>query len=96
MERIARLASYACRVGLDLPSSYVRLEWEMGGIDGPTSYCTVMYTDEDEDREARKQQEEDIVYLSPLYLIYPRPVVEKIYIRYIYIRTLRQELKVGR
>lgn len=87
MERIARLASYACRVGLDLPSSYVRLEWELDGFDGPISYCTVLCCslyidgdgDGDGDGDIRKQQEEkDIVTCIPPF-IYPRLVVEKIY-----------------
>lgn len=40
---VERIASYACRVGLDLPSSYVRLEWELDGFDGPISYYIVLY-----------------------------------------------------
>lgn len=66
VERIARLASYACRVGLGLPSSYVRLEWELHGFDGPISYFTACCTDGHAGKKARKQQEKDIVYLPPL------------------------------
>lgn len=81
--RIARLASYACRVGLDLPSSYVRLEWELDGFDGPTSYCTVLYsavyrwrwiqTETDGDGDIRKRQQEDNVICIPPPLPYMSP-----------------------
>lgn len=71
-------ASLATRVGWDF--SYLGLERELDGFDGPISYCTVqpaVYR-----QTKTEKQEEDNVFL-PLYLIYPRPrpVVEKIYIR---------------
>lgn len=74
VERIARLASYACRVGLDLPSSYLGLEWELDGIDGPISYYivlrAVLYMDRW--RRRRRYKEEDIVvYLPPLPYVSP-------------------------
>lgn len=75
----------ACGDGTDLPSSYVRLEWELDGFDGPISYCTVLccaacciQTETDGDGDIRKQQEKDIVTCIPPF-VRPRPVVEKIY-----------------